>query len=645
MTRRRLRSFPSVCLVLMVGILGLSAQAGDLTPLRQYEPVLLRGYDFSAWVGAADINNIRLYVYENGQFNLIPFQIDKRRMVELKQNVNEAELPPIEKPALLKFLEICEYTYFEAVHPGSEHDFPFASDLLSAWDEIVFMVFDADRGAQRAPHSWSDSNLDPRRYEIQLTDSRNEEQRFVYAYRWHADPPALLDTDYVSYEQDQGTCHNSSPNGTACGTAWGRRSGQPLAGKDVDATYRTHFSKNWVTDLFEVGDVTGAWPATPDPDLLNRIQYKSGAEDENDWSNPGVAAPVFHDVKDGPIRVIRGVQGAVSGVATTKYEFMYPTQFVTQVNLRVHDIPDIYIRMNHDQGLLGDSVLNPAYVWSQDRFESSNQNMDKIDGGGNDSSIGGAHGDWFEVPTPFKGTYAGLFEEERPICAAETGLDYADTSALVGTHSRKWLQLAWHQDAYGKNKQPINNGGCDDPSDPTDLHPESEELLFARLRTTLIPQPDRADPKDDALSIKADDFQANLDSPMQVRTQSQTQSPPPPPDPPLAPGLVGTGQDDGTVHLDLSAGEGSGPIVGFRVYRSDIGVGNWKFIGDVDPGNVYVDRHVKAGRSYDYRARAFDDVNQESPDSTAVTVAVTDNTPPCRRRSTWSAFLETTPLP
>ena len=64
-----------------------SVTAADPPTARDYEPVVLRGSLFTDWVDTDPntIPHLAVYRYDGGGvFTAIPFQIDKRRLVNLR---------------------------------------------------------------------------------------------------------------------------------------------------------------------------------------------------------------------------------------------------------------------------------------------------------------------------------------------------------------------------------------------------------------------------------------------------------------------------------------------------------------------------------------------------------------------------------
>lgn len=235
-----------------------------------------------------------------------------------------------------------------------------------------------------APNVWLDGNVQDTRYEFILTDGRTGAKRYVYAYRWNGTPTDLDTTDYVAYTQGGPSPSGCTPGPESCG----RIESIAVAHLPVPShTYNTHFGHNWATDAFEIKSTDG--PANPD--ILYRLEYCEGvggggvfSETEDTWANPcpgenPPCEPIWLAVKDKTIRIIRGVQGAASGPHTTKYEFAYPTMLVTRVNLRVHPIPNVNGRADHEAAIVTERPSHNAYVWQETAKAESGTFLDRID--------------------------------------------------------------------------------------------------------------------------------------------------------------------------------------------------------------------------------------------------------------------------
>jgi hypothetical protein len=443
-----------------------TVQAQDLSLGREYEPVVFEGIRLTAWSGVKDLRQIGLfrYVAATSSMEAIPFQIDKRRKINLKFNVNDPLGPAGD-------INVCEYGYFRelGVSAGSSDD-NFASDNLQLTDEVVFMLSDA--GAVQAPReAWlSDPNVNLERYEITISDPRTGAVRWVYAFLWNSGTPTRSPKKYISWTYDPQTpiC-TAYQNANTCGTASGNRADVPSS----QVVHQLHFQKNWVTDAYQVNPSILFLS-----DMIERYEYQQAGENEDTWSNLGIPRflGVFTNNTDKPVRVIRGVQGAQSGVHTTKYEYVYATQFVSRVNLRVHMLPGLDAEVKQDATITEDLIQ--AVLWTETSFgvpptqPAIRDTIDGLEPLQEQVDQNSTYADWTELPSSMRGTYLHFFKDLRAIPAEERHYTYLDKAlgGHIGLFGRRWTLLGNTQDgAFPLDYLPcpgctINDGGC--ASDP-----------------------------------------------------------------------------------------------------------------------------------------------------------------------------------
>jgi hypothetical protein len=611
----------AACLALAL-LSGSLAAAQSPAPGRDYEPVVLRGATFAEWVGIEDLTRIRLYTYTgNGQFDLIPFQIDKRRKINLRWNRHN------DSSGFLAGINVCENGYFREKQPPTDpqdpfFQDPFVSDVLHATDEVVFLF--KDSGALSAPVTqWvSSGSTRNRRYEIFLRDARTGAGRFVYAFLWDQTPPALSTTDYVEWEVDTNwptdPCTSDAP-AAACGTA---DTTSAITGVH---THRTHFDGNWITDQYSVKPSPGSYY----PDLLTRIEYRMNGENEDSWSSMGNGRR-FLGIIDGPVRIVRGIQGAQSGQHTTKYEYFYPSQFQTRVNLRVHPLTTstLNVRANHEIGVALDSNASDGtetYVWTESHKASNGVAYDKIDGEcgeGECVPVGvEAYEDWTEIASEVRGSYVSIEREPRPIISTSRKYIYSDdvNQLKVGEFGRQWFDIGNTQDGLD------NAGGCGVGDDPegvwTGLH-------FRRMEFVNFPQPLRgnaaapAPPPITPHEVKQNDLLPVLTS---ARRQIEGQVPLPPVTP-CVPGLTAANTGTGTINLSVDT-TGCAGMTGYRLYRAE-GAAPLAYLFDLGGGTVLTDRTARRGKSFRYAVTAYNEENVEGAHSTEAGLTVVDTTPP-----------------
>src|SRR5207249_1042839 len=128
----------------------------------------------------------------------------------------------------------------------------------------------------------------------------------------------------------------------ACGTV--------RANPDLDGTVNidrleVHYRGNWLLDRFRVR-LAGETAARAD--LIDRIKIHSlnPNETEESWNKSG--CPIFRGIIDGRVRVIRLVQGATSGVTTSRIDRIYDTVWRDEIHLRVHPLGGLFFAQDID---------------------------------------------------------------------------------------------------------------------------------------------------------------------------------------------------------------------------------------------------------------------------------------------------------
>lgn len=263
-----------------------SAIYAQHSPERQKFPVVLTGAEVPSLVGK-DITKIFGYKYENNTWTQVPFQVDERTWVDFSTKRQPGE----------------EYRYL----PGD--------GLLDGNDELVFML--SDMGSQAPSDNWV-VGADPERVEIKTTDPIDNTVSYLYIYTGNLSNYAQ---DYVSYNR----------------TVTGQYTENTLVSSPF---YQARYVGNWIWDYLSINNNT---------DMIDRLKYrvygrtqaegKGFNETEEYWS---YGRSTYIGDKDGPVRVIRMVEGAASGPTTTYHAKWYKEVVNVEVNYRVHGIPNLW---------------------------------------------------------------------------------------------------------------------------------------------------------------------------------------------------------------------------------------------------------------------------------------------------------------
>lgn len=340
-------------------------------------PIVITGAELPSWAGRA-VGEIYVLTYDAGAdaWSAIPYQVDERRTVLLQSCLN------------LPFNVDAHLSY---VFSGSE------GNGLDGDDEIVFLTGDA-LGDAAPPSEWP-AGVDDLRYEVTIDDGMGAPIGTCYLFTAGVAPLPPDATNYVQYAFMPIT--DVLENTTATGV-----------------TYRMHYAARWRIDELAVSIAGGG----ADMDLIDRIKRREGAaadgtggEDEELWDETSC----FLGHRAGPVRAIREVQGAASGVNTTYTMYFYAAMMVERINLRVHAIPSIMQYVDYDASaapLTYYNAFNPAGV--------------AIDGAA-DPAINMTLADWEMVS---HATLGGVFyhrAQPAPPPAASQSMFYFDNGAFA----------------------------------------------------------------------------------------------------------------------------------------------------------------------------------------------------------------------
>lgn len=278
---------------------------------RDDEPVLIQGAALSEFDGMA-LSRIGVFRWNSASdaFEPIPFQTDER----IAKTFNPGT--PIE------FTE----TMYDVLH---EDD-----GCLDADDELAFLMGDAGPQAP-ADGPWL-AGADDERLEISVVSAlpgRSAVTRWVYVFAGDALPRSAI--AYVQWDGQQ-----TSPVATTAMT--------------VD------YAGRWLLTAIRVNAPCGSGA-----DLIDRVKGRArtlfgNEEDEENWS----LNSVYLGGIAGPVRAIRYVRGATSGVNTIHHDVIYRKLWRREVNLRVHPLAEasLYIDWRSAAGVRFYSASVPGGV-------------------------------------------------------------------------------------------------------------------------------------------------------------------------------------------------------------------------------------------------------------------------------------------
>ena len=245
---------------------------------------------------------------------------------------------------------------------------------LDALDELAVLYSDA--GTARAPQSaaWP-SGSDTDRYEIQVGDPRPgapTPTRWLYLFAGSALPQTTA--GYVTW------------NGLASGSIRTER-------------FALDFADRWLLTGYRVFAPCGSGE-----DLIDRVKGRvdlqfGTSEDEERWNQQST----YLGGITGPVRAIRSVLGAASGVNTTHHDIVYRNAWVRVVNLRVHPVDHVRLYLDWRPTPAGTMLYTPL-----------NRGGVPIDGQ-NDPPVSDAWEDWTVVRHPGGGVVSLMIVPSSPL--------------------------------------------------------------------------------------------------------------------------------------------------------------------------------------------------------------------------------------
>ncbi len=266
---------------------------------RSFDDVVLTGDGFPSFMGAP-VDSLYVLAWNGATWSAVPFQIDEKQVITLLTCLGDSIYGNID----------IETTY---VYSGPE------GNGLDDNDELVFLGRHGGLDAAAAP--WP-AGTDTVRYHIELTDPVLGGTTHAYLFRATTPPVPPSSIDLVSYSY--------TPIDTL-------REETTVLGE----SYSLHYGARWRLDSLRILSAGGG----DGTNLIDRMKFReatnlpdaTGGETEETWD----LFSCLLGCKDGPVRAIREIQGAASGVNTTYIAFFLPEHFKVRTNLRVHPVPNI----------------------------------------------------------------------------------------------------------------------------------------------------------------------------------------------------------------------------------------------------------------------------------------------------------------
>lgn len=226
----------------------------------------------------------------------------------------------------------------QVFNPGTAYEFTermydvqgLEDGVFDANDEVALLW--ADAGEVQAPSSapWP-AGVDDERYEVRIDDPRPgapSATRWVYLFEGSGLPRAP--DSYVTW------------SGTATSSIYTDR-------------FQLDFTDRWLLTGYRV-----MAPCGNGADLIDRGKGRAQAlqgvwEDEERWNT----GSTFLGGLVGPVRSIRYIRGATSGINTIHHDVLYRGAWIRKVNLRVHPLPEIRLYIDWRPTPTGTRLYTP----------------------------------------------------------------------------------------------------------------------------------------------------------------------------------------------------------------------------------------------------------------------------------------------
>lgn len=269
--------------------------------VNRVDPVVLQGAIFEGLEGAG-VDALRLYQYTGARFIQVQSQVDERvnRTIDFSMGTFAIQSPEL------------SYVYdrFGPLHRIVDDGLELEVDED---DEILFL---ADSTGARAPTSAWVEGADDRRYEITVTDPLDGSEGYVYLFAFSS---------------------GGAPEPLASSVEYGVEG--PLAARITTPEYELAYSSGWVLDELRIAG---------GEDLIDRLKGRAfdlvEGETEELWDFLAVRV----GTSSGPVRSIREVMGAASGVTTTYIAEYYADRVRVTTHLRVHEISNVWQYLDLD---------------------------------------------------------------------------------------------------------------------------------------------------------------------------------------------------------------------------------------------------------------------------------------------------------
>ncbi len=269
---------------------------------RDLDPVILTGDQAGKLLGR-EPGRIVAFAWRNDAWEQVPVQVDERKKVDLGK-------------ACGRGVFVTTLYADPRTKVGADPNTKLDED-----DELVFMAKDAGGQTKAAAPKGTDADS---RVELQVEDPLGGQDRYLYLFASDGSLKSDAGRDYVKYKPKKATRPTKL------------RQESTLV---ETSRYRVGFAARWILDRTEV--LVGAEKAV---DILDgdKFQFVPGITIRTTGTfSRGKGEYLAHI--DGPVRAIRSVLGANSGVLTQRDWIFYEGRQDCITYLRVHPIPGTWM--------------------------------------------------------------------------------------------------------------------------------------------------------------------------------------------------------------------------------------------------------------------------------------------------------------
>lgn len=596
------------CVLLSAALTGafVMATANEFPDARSYEPVIVRANQLAVFEGK-EVAKLEAYRWTNSSWQEIPFQIDEREpghdiAADSLNPARQCNLPASNTPP-----SNCSDVYLPE---WTQAGLPTADGLFFGLDEFVVMAHDlGDRATTADGLPTDDSDFETTRYEVRARDPISGNSGWFYIFAHTTTSFTKSGTSYVTYEvPSSGSCAGDRTPRQSCGTV----SASPTSSTQ-SSYYKMQWAGNWTLATLEI---------EPPTDLLDRVKGRAvpvtgGNETEKTW-DWGVC-PIFRGYTAGPVRLVRSIQGAQSGVVTLKNEFVYGRFVDVEIEFRGHEINSFKWYLDYDPAAtpLGNRL----------RFDvkggSTTSKEDDIDGEAPVENFTALWDAWKKVSNNELALVHLFREGPEKIKTKDADDANIENRSFTYLDDKAEYDGTGDQYAYGNHGVLYENLGWNQDENCTD------KINFGRIRRRIIlfhgdDLPDAGTDYDINTGFAAHFKPSNA---IRVTTCTRPDG--------CGSGSIGCLEPLWSVNPDPSGGfnditnqDCNPPAAGWNLYKRLAGQQSFQFVGPIRTNVVFRDRDIRRGVTYEYALKPFDESGDEGPMTSSKSVTVTDTVPP-----------------